>query len=72
MLHKIASCLTLLAGISCLPVDTRAEEPLPRVVILATGGTIASIYDKAKGGLVHALTGAELVEAIPDVQVRIW
>lgn len=42
-------------------------EPLPRVVVLATGGTIASRFDPAKGGIVTALTGADLVQAVPDL-----
>ena len=41
---------------------------LPRVVVLTTGGTIASKYDAAKGGLVNVLTGAQLVEAIPELK----
>ncbi len=43
-------------------------QELPRVVILATGGTIASKYDAAKGGLVPALTGAQIVEAVPELK----
>ena len=42
-------------------------EPLPRVVVLATGGTIASRFDPAKGGIVTALTGADLVQAVPGL-----
>ena len=41
--------------------------PLPKVVILSTGGTIASRFDPDKGGLVPALTGSELVEAVPEL-----
>ena len=40
---------------------------LPHVTILSTGGTIASQYDEARGGLVPALTGAELVAAVPGL-----
>ena len=50
-------------------------QPLPTVVILSTGGTIASRYDPDKGGLVPALSGSELVEAVPELadvaQVRV-
>jgi L-asparaginase len=35
--------------------------------VLATGGTIASRYDAAKGGLAPALTGEELVGAVPGL-----
>ncbi len=44
-----------------------ASQPLPTVVILSTGGTIASRYDPDKGGLVPALSGSELVEAVPEL-----
>jgi L-asparaginase len=39
-------------------------EPLPRVVVLATGGTIASTYDESIGALRAALTGDEIVESV--------
>lgn len=42
-------------------------QALPRVVVLATGGTIASKFDPAQGGLVPALTGADLVQAVPNL-----
>ena len=42
-------------------------QNLPTVVILSTGGTIASRYDPDKGGLVPALSGSELVEAVPEL-----
>jgi L-asparaginase len=43
-------------------------QPLPRVVVLATGGTIASRFDPARGGIVPAaLTGADIVQAVPDL-----
>ena len=37
---------------------------LPRVVVLATGGTIASTYDEEIGALRAALTGDEIVQAV--------
>jgi L-asparaginase len=43
-------------------------EALPTIVLLSTGGTIASKHDMAKGGYVPALTGAELIDAIPSVR----
>ena len=42
-------------------------QSLPRVIILSTGGTIASQYDPEQGGLVPALTGDQLVEAVPEL-----
>lgn len=41
---------------------------MPRVVVLATGGTIASTYDKSKGGLAPAVTGSQLVDAVPELK----
>ena len=54
-----------------LPADPRqlaASAPLPRVVVLATGGTIASRYDAERGGLAPALTGEDLVRAVPGLE----
>jgi L-asparaginase len=66
---------TLLALGLLLPVCASAGPPLPTVVILSTGGTIASRFDPEKGGLVPALSGSELVEAVPELgevaQVRV-
>ena len=45
-----------------------ATEQLPRVVILATGGTIASTYDAGRGGFAPALSGAELADAVPALK----
>lgn len=38
------------------------------VVIISTGGTIAMKYDPVRGGVFPAVTGAELVEAVPPLQ----
>ena len=40
---------------------------LPRVVVLATGGTIASTYDEEIGALRAALTGDEIVASVPGL-----
>jgi L-asparaginase len=68
MLKKLVSFLTLLAWVSWFSLEMCAQEHLPRVVVLATGGTIASTYDKGKGGLAPALTGAQLVDAVPELK----
>src|ERR1700744_4431423 len=47
---------------------TLAREQLPRVVILATGGTIASTYDARRGGFAPALSGAQLPDNVPDLK----
>ncbi len=43
------------------------EDALPRVVVLATGGTIASQYDPVTGGLKARLSGEEIVQAVPGL-----
>ncbi len=40
---------------------------LPRVVLIATGGTISMKIDAESGGAVPRLTGAEILEAVPGV-----
>jgi L-asparaginase len=47
-----------------------ASSSLPRVHIVATGGTIAMKLDDGRGGAMPALRGADLVAAVPEV-VRI-
>ena len=52
-----------------------SAKDLPTIVILATGGTIASKRNPVKGGYEPALTGKDLIEAIPAVhefaQIRV-
>jgi len=43
------------------------EGPRPRVVILATGGTIASAWDDEVRAFVQARTGDQLVSAVPEL-----
>jgi L-asparaginase len=40
---------------------------LPTVVVLSTGGTIASLYDPESGGYAPALTGKDLISAVPGI-----
>src|SRR5438309_10694451 len=61
---KPAVLLTVLLSLGSQLV----AEQLPKVVVLATGGTIASKRDSAKGGYEPALTGEDLVQAIPAVR----
>jgi len=44
-----------------------SSASLPLVVVLATGGTIASRFDPALGALAPAATGADLVKAVPGL-----
>ena len=62
--------LTLVVALHAQPAWSQAPAALPRVVVLATGGTIASRYDPAIGALAPAVTGAALVSAVPGRQDR--
>jgi L-asparaginase len=44
------------------------SQKLPRVVVLATGGTIASKFDPSIGALAPTATGADLVRAVPGLE----
>ena len=50
---------------TCLTV---AAQKLPTVAVLSTGGTIASKQDPSKGGYVPALSGEDLVSAVPAIK----
>ena len=43
------------------------QEGLPTVVVLSTGGTIASTQNDEEGGFTSSLTGQELVDAVPGL-----
>ncbi len=45
-----------------------AAQKLPSVAVLSTGGTIASKHDPAKGGYLPALSGEDLVAAVPAIK----
>lgn len=56
--------LSMVGTLSCIS----GAETLPAVTVLATGGTIASKHDTAKGGYEPALTGEDLVAAVPHLK----
>ncbi len=43
------------------------QDNLPTVVVLATGGTIASTHSEVEGGLTSSLPGEQLVAAVPGL-----
>src|SRR5229473_8434991 len=47
---------------------TAIAQKLPTVALLSTGGTIASKQDPAKGGYLPALSGEDLVSAVPAIK----
>ena len=64
---KIASlCTILVLLVLAAPMSvSSAAEGLPRVVIVSTGGTIASTAEE--GGAVPAVTGQALIDAVPEL-----
>lgn len=62
----IPCCLCWLISLGTLSAYQEDRER-PRVVVLATGGTIASQGDPNQGGLAPALKGADLVKAVPGL-----
>ena len=44
-----------------------ADGRLPRVLLLATGGTISMRQDAALGGAVPRLSGREILDAVPGI-----
>jgi L-asparaginase len=47
---------------------TVVAQKLPTIAVLSTGGTIASKQDPAKGGYLPALSGEDLVSAVPAIK----
>ncbi len=47
---------------------TAGAQKLPTVAVLSTGGTIASKHDSSKGGYLPALSGEDLVSAVPAIK----
>src|SRR5690349_6671954 len=60
----IAMALLPTSVLTQAPAALRSQPSLPRVVVLATGGTIASRFDPAIGALAPAATGADLIRAV--------
>src|SRR3984893_612038 len=60
---NLATLILLLT--KCL---TAVAQKLPTVAVLSTGGTIASKQDPAKGGYAPALSGEDLVSAVPAIK----
>ena len=63
----VSTLLSLALLLTLMPREAIGQE-LPRVVVLATGGTIASTYDEEIGALRAALTGDEIVSAVPGLE----
>ena len=59
------STFSLLLFAVCFPA---VAQNLPTVALVSTGGTIASKHDPNKGGYVAALSGEDLVAAVPAIK----
>ncbi|MBV9110266.1 MAG: asparaginase, partial [Gemmatimonadetes bacterium] len=42
-------------------------DRLPRILLLAAGGTISMKHDPAAGGAIPRLTGQEIIDAVPGI-----
>jgi L-asparaginase len=67
MSHKTTNGVSIFAGLqrSIYPVTHPAR---PTIVIIFTGGTIASTLDREWGGVVPSLTGGEILARIPEIR----
>jgi len=74
-----AVVLAILLNSGCARKDEKPQEisgvpafsgdsSLPKIVVLSTGGTIATRQDGKTGQPLPALTGAELVNAVPELR----
>ncbi|MHA2174647.1 MAG: Glu-tRNA(Gln) amidotransferase subunit GatD [Candidatus Hodarchaeales archaeon] len=52
-------------------IDVQHDEKLPEVVLLGTGGTVASRLDYRTGAVLPAFTPEELFAAVPEIQTRV-
>jgi L-asparaginase len=59
---------TKVYGLLLVMCVSTAAQGLPSIGVLSTGGTIASRQDPAKGGYVPALSGEDLVAAVPAIK----
>lgn len=72
IIRKITLVSTLCLLFLCLTTITYGEEnhnsPLPKVVVVTTGGTVAMKYDQKSGGVIPALSGKDLMMAVPGLE----
>jgi L-asparaginase len=68
MTGHMATWLLLAICLGAIVYSATTESPLPVVVVLSTGGTIASKQNPSKGGYEAALSGEDLVGAIPAIR----
>jgi L-asparaginase len=64
---RVRVLLALLVQAAPLSAQEKASPPLPTVVVLSTGGTIASTRSTEEAGYTSNLTGEQLVAAVPGL-----
>ena len=64
---NITSIIALDSGIEKLPNFSKTKPELPLIVIVTTGGTIAEKDQPQGGGAVPAVSGKDLIEAVPEL-----
>lgn len=69
---EIASISKIEAETRSSPANEHAQQPssdpaLPKILLISTGGTIASRIDYRTGGVTPALTAAELNASVPEL-----
>jgi L-asparaginase len=66
---RLATAMAILVSVQVTGVGCglAGQASLPTVVVLSTGGTIASTQSEEEGGLAASLTGRELVAAVPGL-----
>ena len=62
------AALGLSAGLLQAADGQSVDVELPVVHVLSTGGTIASVYDPERGGFAPALSGEDLIAAVPGIE----
>ena len=67
-MHDIARALVAAVLVGLLATSSSIGQALPTVVVLSTGGTIASRQDPVKGGYVPALSATDLIAAVPAIR----
>lgn len=62
-----ATLAKILLALPLLVPGLSAQQTLPTVVVLSTGGTIASTHSVEEGGFTSSLPGEQLVAAVPGL-----
>lgn len=68
-MNRATLALVLVLFLTCAPSgDVSGQVPLPTVVVLSTGGTIASTRSEEEGGYTSSLPGEQLLASVPGLE----